>query len=58
MAIPLLSQIFTSSIIFGKEMIKRLWAGQREGVLTHAFEAWRLELEKSNTYEVTTVSSG
>jgi uncharacterized membrane protein len=44
-SLPLLTNIFGSSMEFGREMIRRLKAGQRKGILSHAFEAWQKKME-------------
>ena len=45
LALPLLANMFESSLEFGREIGRRLWAGQRKGVLTPAFEAWQKKME-------------
>ena len=45
LSLPLLPEIFSLSLEFGREMFRRLRRGEREGFLSHAFEAWRIKLE-------------
>jgi len=45
LSLPMLANMFESSLEFGKEMGRRLLAGQRKGILTPAFEAWRSRME-------------
>lgn len=45
LSLPMLANMFESSLEFGREMGRRLLAGQRRGILTPAFEAWRARME-------------
>ncbi len=45
LSLPLFTDLFRPSLEFGREMARRLWAGQRKGVLAPAFEAWREKME-------------
>ncbi len=51
-SLPLMSGIFKSSLEFGREMGRRLWSGQREGILTHAFDAWRNRMHAAAVSEI------
>lgn len=45
--LPLLSDLFKPSLEAGREMLRRLRAGKRRGVLTPAFESWRNKMEEA-----------
>jgi hypothetical protein len=45
MCLPLLSGAFKPSLEFGRDVIKGLAAGRRDGILAPAFSAWRRKLE-------------
>jgi uncharacterized membrane protein len=45
LSLPLLTNMFESSLEFGREIGRRLLKGQRKGLLTPAFEAWRLRMD-------------
>lgn len=45
LSLPLLSDMFGSSLESGREMFRRIRAGKREGLLAPAFEAWRSRME-------------
>ncbi|MEO7426787.1 MAG: Gx transporter family protein [Fibrobacteria bacterium] len=47
LALPLFTDLFRPSLEFGREMIRRLWAGQRKGVLAPAFDSWRAKMESA-----------
>lgn len=47
LALPLFTDLFRPSLEFGREMIRRLWAGQRKGVLAPAFDSWRAKMEEA-----------
>jgi uncharacterized membrane protein len=46
LSLPLLANMFESSLEFGREIGRRLWAGERKGILTPAFEAWRKKMSE------------
>ncbi|MDB5051758.1 MAG: hypothetical protein JWO30_4829 [Fibrobacteres bacterium] len=45
LSLPLFADLFKPSLEFGREMIRRLLAGQRKGVLAPAFDSWREKMQ-------------
>ncbi len=45
LSLPLMTDIFESSLRLGREMGRRLWSGNRRGALTPAFDAWQAKVE-------------
>jgi hypothetical protein len=47
LSLPLLAGLFKPSLEFGREMIRRLLAGERKGVLEPAFDCWRDKMREA-----------
>jgi uncharacterized membrane protein len=45
LSLPLLTNIFGSSMQFGREIMRKFMSGHRKGILTPAFEAWQSRME-------------